>query len=60
MLHLFDPLPLRSLTLGKRNPRVTDVPAPSMDGFSTDWHFVHFKPAGRLAAPRWYLPRRPP
>src|SRR3954451_5007879 len=41
MPHLFDPLPLRSLTLANRivvSPMCEDS---CVDGFSNDWHLVH-------------------
>ena len=41
MPHLFDPLPLRSLTLANRIVVSPMCQYSSVDGFSTDWHFVH-------------------
>ena len=41
MPHLFDPLPLRSLTLANRIVVSPMCEYSSVDGFSTDWHFVH-------------------
>jgi 2,4-dienoyl-CoA reductase-like NADH-dependent reductase (Old Yellow Enzyme family) len=45
MPHLFEPLPLRSLTLSNRIIVSPMCQYSSLDGFSTDWHFVHL--AGR-------------
>ncbi|HEY6892642.1 MAG TPA: NADH:flavin oxidoreductase/NADH oxidase, partial [Rhodanobacteraceae bacterium] len=39
--HLFDPLPLRSLTLPNRIIVSPMCEYSSVDGFATDWHFVH-------------------
>jgi 2,4-dienoyl-CoA reductase-like NADH-dependent reductase (Old Yellow Enzyme family) len=41
MAHLFEPLPLRSLTLSNRIIVSPMCQYSSLDGFSTDWHFVH-------------------
>jgi 2,4-dienoyl-CoA reductase-like NADH-dependent reductase (Old Yellow Enzyme family) len=41
MSHLFDPLPLRSLTLSNRIVVSPMCQYSSVDGFSNDWHFVH-------------------
>jgi 2,4-dienoyl-CoA reductase-like NADH-dependent reductase (Old Yellow Enzyme family) len=41
MAHLFQPLPLRSLTLSNRIIVSPMCQYSSLDGFSTDWHFVH-------------------
>jgi len=41
MSHLFDPLPLRSLTLQNRIVVSPMCQYSSVDGFSNDWHFVH-------------------
>ena len=41
MPHLFEPLPLRSLTLSNRIIVSPMCQYSSLDGFSTDWHFVH-------------------
>ena len=41
MPHLFDPLPLRSLTLGNRIVVSPMCQYSSVNGFSNDWHFVH-------------------
>ena len=41
MPHLFDPLPLRSLTLANRIAVSPMCEYSSVDGFSNDWHFVH-------------------
>ena len=41
MSHLFDPLPLRSLTLANRIVVSPMCQYSSVDGFSNDWHFVH-------------------
>jgi 2,4-dienoyl-CoA reductase-like NADH-dependent reductase (Old Yellow Enzyme family) len=41
MAHLFDPLPLRSLTLAHRIVVSPMCQYSSLDGFSNDWHFVH-------------------
>ena len=41
MPHLFDPLVLRSLTLQNRLVVSPMCQYSSVDGFSTDWHFVH-------------------
>jgi len=41
MPHLFDPLPLRSLTLANRLVISPMCQYSSVDGFSTDWHLVH-------------------
>src|SRR3954462_13923944 len=41
MAHLFDPLPLRSLTLSNRIVVSPMCQYSSVDGFSNDWHFVH-------------------
>src|SRR4051812_50018722 len=41
MSHLFDPLPLRSLTLSNRIVVSPMCQYSSVDGFSNEWHFVH-------------------
>jgi 2,4-dienoyl-CoA reductase-like NADH-dependent reductase (Old Yellow Enzyme family) len=41
MSNLFDPLPLRSLTLSNRIVVSPMCQYSSVDGFSNDWHFVH-------------------
>ena len=41
MSHLFDPLPIRSLTLQNRIVVSPMCQYSSVDGFSHDWHFVH-------------------
>jgi 2,4-dienoyl-CoA reductase-like NADH-dependent reductase (Old Yellow Enzyme family) len=41
MPHLFDPLPLRDLTLPHRLVVSPMCQYSSVDGFSSDWHFVH-------------------
>jgi 2,4-dienoyl-CoA reductase-like NADH-dependent reductase (Old Yellow Enzyme family) len=41
MSHLFDPLPLRSVTLSNRIVVSPMCQYSSVDGFSNDWHFVH-------------------
>ncbi len=41
MPHLFDPLPLRSLTLANRVIVSPMCQYSSLEGFSNDWHFVH-------------------
>src|SRR3989442_3285839 len=41
MPHLFDPLVLRSLTLQNRLVVSPMCQYSSVDGYSTDWHFVH-------------------
>lgn len=41
MSHLFDPLPLRSLTLSNRILVSPMCQYSSVDGFANDWHFVH-------------------
>ena len=41
MPHLFDPLPLRSLTLSNRIVVSPMCQYSSVDGFANDWHFVH-------------------
>jgi 2,4-dienoyl-CoA reductase-like NADH-dependent reductase (Old Yellow Enzyme family) len=41
MAHLFDPLPLRSLTLANRIIISPMCQYSSDDGFSNDWHLVH-------------------
>jgi 2,4-dienoyl-CoA reductase-like NADH-dependent reductase (Old Yellow Enzyme family) len=41
MAHLFDPLPLRSLTLASRIVVSPMCEYSSEDGFSNDWHLVH-------------------
>ena len=41
MPHLFDPLPLRSLTLSNRIVVSPMCQYSSIDGFANDWHFVH-------------------
>src|SRR5436190_24260719 len=41
MPHLFDPLPLRSLTLSNRIVVSPMCQYSSQDGFANDWHFVH-------------------
>jgi 2,4-dienoyl-CoA reductase-like NADH-dependent reductase (Old Yellow Enzyme family) len=41
MAHLFDPLRLRSLTFGNRIFVSPMCQYSSVDGLSTDWHFVH-------------------
>jgi 2,4-dienoyl-CoA reductase-like NADH-dependent reductase (Old Yellow Enzyme family) len=41
MPHLFDPLPLRSLTLSNRIVVSPMCQYSSVDGFSNDWHLVH-------------------
>src|SRR3954471_20491329 len=41
MPHLFDTLPLRSLTLANRIVVSPMCQYSSVDGFSNDWHFVH-------------------
>jgi 2,4-dienoyl-CoA reductase-like NADH-dependent reductase (Old Yellow Enzyme family) len=41
MPHLFDPLPMRSVTLGHRIAVSPMCQYSSVDGFADDWHFVH-------------------
>jgi 2,4-dienoyl-CoA reductase-like NADH-dependent reductase (Old Yellow Enzyme family) len=41
MPHLFDPLPLRGLTLANRVLVSPMCQYSSVDGFATDWHLVH-------------------
>jgi 2,4-dienoyl-CoA reductase-like NADH-dependent reductase (Old Yellow Enzyme family) len=41
MPHLFDPLPIRSLTLANRIIVSPMCQYSSLDGFSNDWHVVH-------------------
>ncbi len=41
MAHLFDPLPLRSLTLSNRIIVSPMCQYSSVDGFSNEWHYVH-------------------
>ncbi len=41
MPHLFDPLPIRSLTLANRIVVSPMCEYSSVDGFSSDWHLVH-------------------
>jgi 2,4-dienoyl-CoA reductase-like NADH-dependent reductase (Old Yellow Enzyme family) len=41
MPHLFDPLPIRSLTLANRIVVSPMCQYSSVDGFSSDWHLVH-------------------
>jgi 2,4-dienoyl-CoA reductase-like NADH-dependent reductase (Old Yellow Enzyme family) len=41
MPHLFEPLPLRSLTLANRILVSPMCQYSSIDGFSNDWHYVH-------------------
>jgi 2,4-dienoyl-CoA reductase-like NADH-dependent reductase (Old Yellow Enzyme family) len=41
MPHLFDPLPIRSLTLSNRIIVSPMCQYSSVDGFSNDWHYVH-------------------
>ena len=41
MSHLFDPLPLRGLTLPNRIVVSPMCQYSSVDGFANDWHFVH-------------------
>src|SRR5579884_3711939 len=41
MPHLFDPLPLRSVTLQHRIAVSPMCQYSSVDGFADDWHFVH-------------------
>jgi len=41
MPHLFEPFPLRSLTLANRILVSPMCQYSSVDGYSTDWHFVH-------------------
>src|SRR5256885_495245 len=41
MPHLFDTLPLRSLTLANRIVVSPMCQYSSVDGYSNDWHFVH-------------------
>lgn len=41
MPHLFEPLPLRALTLANRILVSPMCQYSSVDGFSNDWHFVH-------------------
>ena len=41
MAHLFEPLPLRALTLANRILVSPMCQYSSVDGFSNDWHFVH-------------------
>jgi 2,4-dienoyl-CoA reductase-like NADH-dependent reductase (Old Yellow Enzyme family) len=41
MPHLFDPLPIRSLTLANRIVVSPMCQYSSVDGFSNDWHLVH-------------------
>ncbi len=41
MAHLFDPLTIRSLTLGNRIVVSPMCEYSSVDGFSNDWHLVH-------------------
>jgi 2,4-dienoyl-CoA reductase-like NADH-dependent reductase (Old Yellow Enzyme family) len=41
MPHLFDPLPIRSLTLANRIVVSPMCQYSSVDGFSNDWHVVH-------------------
>src|ERR1700704_2419052 len=41
MPHLFEPLTLRGLTLANRIPVSPMCQYSSLDGFATDWHFVH-------------------
>jgi 2,4-dienoyl-CoA reductase-like NADH-dependent reductase (Old Yellow Enzyme family) len=41
MPHLFDPLPIRSLTLANRIVVSPMCQYSSVDGFSNDWHYVH-------------------
>ena len=57
MSHLFDPFPLRCLTLANRIVVSPMCQYSSVDGFANDWHFVHLA-AARSAARRWCSPRR--
>ncbi len=41
MPHLFDPLPLRSVTLANRIVVSPMCQYSSVDGYANDWHFVH-------------------
>jgi 2,4-dienoyl-CoA reductase-like NADH-dependent reductase (Old Yellow Enzyme family) len=41
MNHLFDPLPIRDVTLANRVMVSPMCQYSSTDGFATDWHFVH-------------------
>src|SRR5882724_8656324 len=41
MAHLFEPFTLRSLTLSNRIVVSPMCQYSSVDGFSTDWHYVH-------------------
>src|SRR5262245_57199221 len=41
MPHLFDPLPIRSVTLANRLVVSPMCQYSSDDGFANDWHFVH-------------------
>ncbi len=41
MPHLFDPLPIRSLTFSNRVFVSPMCEYSSTDGFANDWHFVH-------------------
>src|ERR1700688_977398 len=41
MPHLFDPLTLRGLTLAPRALLSPRCQYSSIDGFASDWHFVH-------------------
>jgi len=41
MAHLFDPFPLRSVTLANRIVVSPMCQYSSVEGFSNDWHFVH-------------------
>ena len=41
MPHLFDPLPLRSLTLANRIIVSPMCQYSSIDGFANDWHYIH-------------------
>src|SRR5512144_2312357 len=41
MARLFDPLPIRSLTLSNRLVVSPMCQYSSIDGFSNDWHLVH-------------------
>src|SRR5713101_5243127 len=41
MAHLFEPLPIRSVTLANRIIVSPMCQYSSVDGFSNDWHLVH-------------------
>ena len=55
MAHIFDPLPIRGITLPNRIVVSPMCEYSSQDGFANDWHLVHLGSRAGGWGRAWYL-----